>query len=88
MQGGRGDLEEVVEEAAGEDVEDADARGAQRVQEEEELAHSGAGVERVERLVQTVQLRSAFTFIDMHVQVMHIQVMHMHLGLSATVDMT
>ena len=50
-------LKQIVEEAAGEDVLDANLARAQGVEEEEELAHSRAHIERVERLLQPIQLR-------------------------------
>ena len=53
-------LQKVVKKAASEDIQDPDFSGVERVQEEEELSDGRADVERVEGLVEAVQLRQGF----------------------------
>ena len=49
-------LDKVVQEAASQDVLDLHLARAQRIEEEEELSDGRAHVERVERLLKSVQL--------------------------------
>jgi len=50
------ELQQVVEEGAGEHVQDPDLSRPERIQEEEELPHGGADVKGVKGFLQPVQL--------------------------------
>ena len=63
-------LNELIEKPGGENLGDLDTAGSQRVEKEEELSHGRAHVERVEGLLERLELRqSGYELEDVVLQV-------------------